>query len=760
MIFKMKQSGVFRQMTLRDIARHFPQYISLIIIMLLASALISGFLSNHATFRKTIDDYYEAANLPDIICQFSALNTDDIDYFDGIGNAEYRIYSEGGINSRSAKIYIAPKQNIISQPVVVEGARGFLIDVRVAERDEIKLGDLIDVELPSGITQLEVSGFMHFAEVSNTYSYCPVFIDSDVYANAVGIPEAFIMQRANQALINAENFETLKNTINSRYQSLGDSRLIFVYTRETIESVVTLESELNQSIRMIYVFPVIFLLVAMLVTLTTVGALIVRERTAIGTLKGLGFSTLRITLHYASVGAVLSLAGSLAGMIIGPFIVTRVMLIKYSLVYSLPASAGIVFEPLICLAAIFLACFLSALIGFLVCYKTVREKPAECMRPEPPKSHYILNQMVKRGKSIDARGISFKMAARNVVVRPQRALMTVMGIVGCVALLVCSFGIGDTVNNSIDLELGKQFVYDINTSFSTEKAEEFVGQIEQVYKAGGQIEHYEIYKIYYMTAQAKNSKDIKVYVLPDNPQLTTINPSNGAILSQSVAADLGIKKGETLTLSAAGKTVEIVIDQIMENSFTRGIFINDGGFLDGVFYSSGMWIKTHDTDGLVDEINLINGTKNAYSMQQLRDDVSVTISSIDTIKLTMMIFAIALAVVVLYNLSLLSINERSREVATMKVLGFSNLQVGASLFIEIMALVIFGTAIGMALGYPLTILVMSINKVAVLDFIYRLRAVSYIASAAISVVTALAINLLFFYPVSKINMIESLKSIE
>jgi len=263
-----------------------------------------------------------------------------------------------------------------------------------------------------------------------------------------------------------------------------------------------------------------------------------------------------------------------------------------------------------------------------------------------------------------------------------------------------------------------------------------------------------------MSAQGRNIKDIKIFVLPKSPQLTAINPNGNVMISKSVAEDLQVAEGGMLTLSASGKSFQITIDEIIETSFTKGIFVNDADFEDS-YYSTGMWIKTSDpSDELIERINGFNGTKDAVTMASLRSGIDKTVSSISTIKATMMIFSILLSVVVLYNLSLLNIKERTRDIATMKVLGFTHGEIGMSLLFEIISLVLLGTGLGLLLGFPVTYLVMSINRIEVLTFIYLIKPASYIISAAISIVTAFVINIIFTRQVRKINMIESLKSVE
>ena len=755
-------------MTVRDIVKNFLQYLSMIVITMLAVTLFCGFISNALTLKNTLKNYYEKSNLTDIICQYSSISASDKNFLKSLSNIdelEYRFYCEGSINQSSAKIYIAESDNKISLPLITKGERGVLVDRHVAQMDSFDVGTEIEVQIEIfGATysaELGITGLMNFAEAAGMHHSSPIYLDYSVLAAAFPALADVKDILINQALIKTKSPQPLKDAINSHYSGITNPNLIFAYDRSSMESVIALDNEVTQSLKMIYVFPVIFLIVSILVILSTIGPLILRERMNIGTLKGIGMTRRKIFFHYATLGAILCFIGGVFGIILGPLIIPNTLFIKYNIVYTLPARAAIVFSPLWSIVAVLTVCILAVIIGLIVSYKTVKEKPASSMRPLPPKDSFILRKSTKNLNSSKQWTIPVKTASRNIILKPARAIMTIIGVMGCVALLVCSLGIGDTVDNSINLELGGQFKWDIRTGY-TQDAElaGFTDQLDQM-QDNGRIIGYESYKTFYMSAKGKNIKDVSVYVLPKDPIMTTINPNGKVLISKSVASDLGVKAGDTLSLSAAGGKYELTIDEIIQTSFTKGIFTSDASLFDGNFYTMSIWIKApNPSPELVDSINAINGTKDAITMTGIRQSVNDKISSISTIKLTMMIFAIALSIVVLYNLSLLNVKERSRDIATMKVLGFSYFQISLSLLYEIMFLVLLSTAFGLLLGFPITYLVLSINKIQVLTFIYKVKPLTYILSAIISIVTALIINLFFTRHIRKINMTESLKSIE
>ncbi|MFR1984102.1 MAG: ABC transporter permease [Christensenellaceae bacterium] len=439
--------------------------------------------------------------------------------------------------------------------------------------------------------------------------------------------------------------------------------------------------------------------------------------------------------------------------------------------YNLSIPAIPAFDVLGTVFAVGTVALLAAVISVLVC-ETSSGKPASCMRPAVPKDNLFLRLGKRRDvkKSAGARqkregflqgrkdgALSFKMAVRNIRSSPC-ALMTVIGITGCVALLMCAFGIGDTVNNSLETEFYKQFTYDISTPYNTSG---FTKKMDAM-KASGEIEAFEIYKIHYMTAiGAEANKDVKVYNFSENMTMTTIDTSGGrVVMSRSVAEFLGLKEGGTFTLNSGAQSFELTLSEIVDTAITKGVFLHTDLFED-IYGTSSAWIRADNiTDELIDKINEAGGTAQATSVEDMWGYVEDKVSSINAMKYTLMIFSVLNSVVVLYKLSLLNINERTRDIATLKVLGFKRGKIALSLLFEIMLLTLAGTVCGLILGYPLTYLVLSINKVEIMSFLYYLKPVSYVYSALLALLTSFAINYIFGRSLDKINMIESLKSVE
>ena len=581
------------------------------------------------------------------------------------------------------------------------------------------------------------------------------------------VTEKAILQRVeeifsgcrNQALLLSENFEEQREQIRDRFAEKEDSNLLFVYDRDTMESVVILDNEVEQSKNMLYIFPVIFFLVSILVIMTSISRLVLRERINIGTFKALGMTNGRIVFHYAFMSAAVTFFGCVLGAIIGPLIVPAVMTVKYGLIFSMPKIVGTVYSLPWTFGMTAIVCLIALLIGVWAARSVMKEDPAECMRPK----QITYTPKVKRGtgRSKESRHLllSCRMALRNIRINWGRSLMTVIGVMGCAALLVTSFGIGDTMKNSVENDYGVLCYYDVTSPFASAQEEEFFAALDEM-KAAGKIETYERVRTYVATAHTgTQSKDITVYVLPENSQMSAIT-RGGNTLSRITADVLKIGEGEPLSFTLGACKAEYAIEDVVETSTWNGFFTTENKFSADCYFQENVWVKTDRPDEVRDALNEVNGVGTAKTMGDRRTEIENLISSTNAMKYTLMVFAILLSVVVLYNLSLLNVKERTRDMATLKVLGFTHFQVSFALIVEIMLLTVIGTACGLLLGYPLMYLVMKLNEMATMAFVYAITPASYAMSVAVALGTAIFINLVFGLTISRISMTESLKSVE
>lgn len=553
----------------------------------------------------------------------------------------------------------------------------------------------------------------------------------------------------------------VKNNIMNYFQNDSNHTLMACMERNNVPSVATIENDIVQARQLSYVFPSIFFVVAILVVLTTITQIILKERQQIGTMKALGISNYRIVMHYMFLTILVCAIGAILGIIIGPLLIPSIMNQKYNILYSLPTSSYVFpyFEVILMLLALFA---ISALVTYLVCKKDIKLTPSQSMRPKvvKPKKHQF---GTKHAQNSNKFGI--KMAIRNIQNNIGNALMVIIGVAGCTALLVTGFGIEDTLNHGIDNDMNIFYNCD---GMITYQAGIRNGK-EQLLNVEG-IESIEDYSMSPATLSYEdNNYTTYCYAIQENHQYFKVDfPSDTVAISTKIANENNLKVGDTFTFTVLGKKYEAKVGALFEAFYVHGIYV----IYENPMYEclgesmSNAWIKVKEN---YDANSVIKSLENEQyssivSRVQTYDDLRLTItnilSSILVMTNTVKIFAILLAVIVLYNLAILNYRERMRDIATLKVLGFSRFEIAKSLIIEIMALTILGVGVGLALGMPMEILVLMTNETPVVDFLYVVWPLTYVIATLITLGTAFIVNLYLTNMTNKIPMVESLKSVE
>ncbi len=372
------------KLSFREIRNNWFQYLSMVVIVGLAVTLFCGFVSNKITLEKRVDDLAAEANLWDLNVYTKSLSAADIAFFQNLDDAktETRFFADSMMDSHHAEFYLG--DNSISAPVLKKGSPGVLIDSAFAKDYGYQIGDKITVDLIDYDVafDLTITGFMRFAENASTKMLCPIYVS--LAENSSLRP--LYLSAANQVLVKTDDVSGVREQITEHFQA--GNNLLFIYDKSTLEAHVLLDNEVKQAESMIYVFPVIFLFVSILVIMTTISQLILRERTNIGTLKALGYKNSAIALHYSSISVIVSVIGAIIGAIVGPLIIPNVMGIKYELIYNLP-EATVQYSVLWSVAAVVGFGFLSTLISVLICREVLAENPAQCMRPKVPKNKLL-----------------------------------------------------------------------------------------------------------------------------------------------------------------------------------------------------------------------------------------------------------------------------------------------------------------------------------------------------------------------------------
>ncbi len=553
-------------------------------------------------------------------------------------------------------------------------------------------------------------------------------------------------------------------------ETSSNNRLIYTVDINSLASNAVIQSDISQAKQLTYIFPMVFFLVAVLVILTTLSQIILKERTQIGTMKALGLTRWQIFAHYASLTMFVCSIGIVLGLIIGPILLPYVMGVKYGLLYTLPAMHYTFpfLNGFLCAAALLAV---GALVTYFVTKGEMKLPPATSMRPPAPKEYKSV-KFYKEKKASKTK-MSIKMAFRNIRASFVKSMMVIIGVMGCTALLVCGYGIEDTLNGGIDIDMTTFYSADLYSTYSAGTGS-LLDQIKNVSvthngeTVTGVVSEAEEYSV--LPVSAKGNDDLVntyVYGLAPNHQFFTRTfDETGIATSEKVARELNISIGDTVTFTAVGKQYSGVLVAIFRQFSVHGIFVSVGNSA----YESLGSTKTNccinideskaSAEEVASAVSSIAGVSSAETHDDMTTKISNIMSSISYMTGAIKIFAIFLAIVVLYNLALLNYRERIRDIATLRVLGFSKPEIALSLVLEIMFLTIIGIAFGLALGFPMEVLVLVVNQTPLVDFLYQTTFLSYVISFAITFGTALITNILLAQLTGKVKMVESLKSVE
>ncbi|NMA86207.1 MAG: FtsX-like permease family protein [Tissierellia bacterium] len=529
------------------------------------------------------------------------------------------------------------------------------------------------------------------------------------------------------------------------------------------------------------VFPVFFFLIAILVSLTTMTRMVDEERVYIGSLKAMGYRNIAIASKYIIYAAMASISGSIVGLFIGFWALPTVIFNAYRIMYIMP-DIIIEYNSYYAILSTLVAVIATTSAALIAVYGELREVPANLLRPRAPKP----------GKRILLERIDFiwsklkfsqKVTARNLFRYKRRLFMTIIGIAGCTALLVAGFGLKDSImaitSKQFD-EINKyEMVMDLKDGIGIGQSTKSIDTLEE----DSRIEDYILIKEQIMdigkgdleeTANIIVPEDInrlKDFIILRNRE-TGENLSiaeDGAILSEKAAKLLNVNIGDEIYIKDENDIKRMVrIIGITENYVNHYVYISpslyEKVFEEDIEYKR-ILAKTTNTEKAfedklskellknddVSSIEFITGISKAFNN---------TLDSLDKVIMVLIVSAGALAFVVLYNLTNINISERIREIATIKVLGFYDEEVSKYVYRENRILTIMGTILGLGIGVFLHKFIILTTEIEFIMFGREIRNMSFLYSAILTLVFAAMVDFVMYFKLKRVDMVESLKSID
>lgn len=537
------------------------------------------------------------------------------------------------------------------------------------------------------------------------------------------------------------------------------------------------------------VFPFIFFLVAALVALTTMTRMVEEERALIGTFKALGYRRTRIASKYLAYAAAASGIGSILGILALSQVLPAVIMKAYGIIYFVPElPLPLPVDPGFAGLAAGLGVGVTLFATWAAVAATLRERPAQLMLPRAPKAgkRIVLERIGPLWRHLS---FSWKVTFRNLFRYKKRFVMTVIGIAGCTALLLTGLGLSNAINDIIDKQFGEITKYNAVVTLADDLSSEEQRRIDDLLDDGSLVTAHTLVMRQNMLAGGPDEQDKRMeLVVPEDPasfdRFVALNTrvghhpvkldDDGLVLTEKLAAELGVRAGDAVTLTeqdaignATGTSYEATVTGIVENYVYHYAYMGPALYeqLMGKApdYRTVLAVTTSDPDLRVqfsNDLLAAGGVKTVAYNDETIDAYRDMMSSVNMIVVVLVTAAAALAFIVLYNLTNINITERMREIATLKVLGFTPREMNAYIFREIFLLAAIGCAVGLVLGVWMEGFVVVTAEVDQIMFGRAIHPTSFLLAFLLTMLFTVLVMLAMRGKLRRIDMVESLKSNE
>lgn len=548
--------------------------------------------------------------------------------------------------------------------------------------------------------------------------------------------------------------KAIADSINNEYSAMID--------RSSVLGLARLDSELDQHQSFSYVFSVIFVGIAVLVIATTMGRMVEKQRTQIGTMNALGLKRRKIMLHYISFSLVVSVLGTVAGTLVGTFLGCPAIMNMFKEMYVVPGIES-VFHPFYFVMALVII-VICARAAFLSCRKLLRIKPAQALRPAAPKS----------GKRCIFEGLPFwkklsfnaQYNLRDISRSKLRSFMCVVGTAFGMLLMMYAVGCNVLVDSLMDINFNQAQVAQYQIKFSADAAlsdvEKLAGDLDGELVMTDQVE---VSTVANATSDQKKKEMITVVdgkhlynILDLDNHATSLIPGTVAV-SHKLAQDLNIKVGDTIYwhLYSKNEWYQAKVGMLYRSSETQGIaYLREDYDKTGAQYTPSLLATNSEDASNKTDLSYVTGVS---SRSEMIEAYNKSMESISFMIGGMAVFSIIMIVVVLYNSGSLSFNERVKEFATLKVMGLRSSRIRRILSIQNLWLSVIGIIIGAPFG-NVSLNVMMNSNGDNFDYYLELPAYCYIISCIFVLIVSMLVSFMFSERIKKLDMVEVLKGVE
>lgn len=776
----------YPKLILRDFKRLYKKLIAIVVIVALGVAFLVGLLTTAPNMRYTIDQYYKTSNMADIVVQNLTPFTDmeinallsEPDVQEGMPYflIDEQIEFQDAYHMSRIVLLDFDSEVLVNQLTLIEGrlpnGRSDRIEVVVEESQRYLLN------IPLGFTTIihgqtfEVVGIVnhpwYFAYVQEISPYTGRPIESMIYADQSFLPESTYTHVA-ITLKGAKNFNTFstpyEDFVDLRVDGLSEKFPDYIFTtRFQNQSFIKFGSDVQIVEVIAVIFPAFFFLITILVSMSSMTRIIHDQRIQIGTLRALGYTDRRIILKYILYVLLASGIGVLLGIALGIYSIPAIAYNAYVAAYNLPPLE--ITYHYIYITLISLIMIISVVLVTYFSIKTVlKEKTSELLKHKAPRAGkkifleyfpFIWNRLK----------FKYKSTFRNIFRQKRNLFLMLIGIAGSTALLLAGFGIKDAVEISGDQQFNQMYQFDIELSISPNQTNIDI------------LQPYETINLMIQTAHFENQAYINV-LIPENAEVLNnflmfknlrsrkiLFDSNSVFVTKQFASLHNIDSGDEIQLEFQGMITTFEVTDIVEFYFGNYIYIAPNLLsTEYDLYFNRSYVRTPNINAtafleLVETLRSTDDIVQVQSIDDLKAFFNQTSASIDSVIILLVVFASMLAIIINYNLTLINISTRLKEMATLKVLGYHEKEVNGYIFRETFLISTFAIVLGLFIGRSLQYFIVSqinVDGIILKNEIYLL---SYVYTVLLSLVFLSVVYIASIPKIRNINMLEALKSFE
>lgn len=756
---------------LREIRLNKMQFFNIFIMVFLGVFVFAGVHAYMDGMKISGDKYYESNNLQDIWLSGENFTDEDLKNVKEISNVknaerilnirtELENYKDVSLDTNFIETNEISKMYIVDGEEFSKDKKGVWLDSYLAKNLDLKVGDEITFKYKDYEMKEKILGLItvpdHIYSVKDESTIFPTHKDFGfIYLSVNEFPIQDYMIY-NQIIVDIDDTDKIDETKRNIENNIKSA--IAVTDRNASSSYQSYNSEIEEGETYSKVFTFLFLSIAILSVVTTMNRFVKKQRTQIGTLKALGFKNGKIIKHYVSYGFYVSLLASILGLILGKYVLGAFFLNMEAQYFEIPVYNTILISSVYILALIVVV--LITIVTYLSCRGILKESAVDALRTEIPKVKNTKFDLTTKG-IFKKSSISTRWNLRDIGRNKSRSIMAVVGIIGCTMLLVCAFGMLDTMNSYLDWEFNKISNFEYKLSLSNNYTNEQLEKLTDKYgKSTSETLGIEIKNGDKKEANTLVVNDAKDYLKYTNHNREYMDlKDDGIYITEKLSEKYNLNIGDTISWHIFGDNTWYTCKIVGLNRDPQNQNLN----MTRKYYETlGLTYRADSlyTDENLSETKSLDGVDIIQSKANLQEGMESMLDTMKTMITILIVVSAILGFVIIYNLGILSFTEKQYQFATLKVLGFKNQQIKKIFIKQNLWLSIIGIVLGLPLGF---IMVDYIFKSALgenYDFSASIKPLSYLLAAGGSLIVAIFVNKVLSRKVKTIDMVTSLKGNE